>query len=789
MKTPRFVPLALACAALALTPDAAPARAQSPFPPRDGVLAVDPSIPVSGERLQREYQERLGGLNLDALMLVVPSCQPDPEVYLDEGLQHYGLAPGPGQLYDDALVWLVCYDPRFVGIYYSKDNPQAAAFDRADVSNLVAGSMGEKMAGDNLTGALVVGIQGLADAAAPAAQEPSTASDAPAAAADPAPAAEDPSTPILPWLVLAGCGLGGLWLWRREKAAAQAAAARAQAAAEAPLSPRAALDGKLTELEGKLTKDSPDFSRLALAYGTISDQAMLEVSRRHEGMLARLAALKGRVGRLPAKAADTELAALGAEADQLLAYADGLGREAEHVTMLQEKAPVLAVDARKAIAAAREAYGAQLPAVAGVTFPGPDQAMAIPSLLADQAESRLSAGDRLSAGRLAEDAASLATRVTEILGRIAALDKRIDEGVALHERVAAYAEANWADIRGNGSEAEESLESAVTMLDRILRADEASFGGDPAAGFMASLEKVIGELERAGGLIDAIRERLERLDQARTTAVAALDRLRAAIQEGRAFLTQPAVAPDVDAAPEGLLDQAAARAEAIVGLMGQEKPDWMAVLRSVEEAQQAVARALEEAKAQDARLDALKAGWETARQAADTALDRAEHYLAGHQGEIGADSAAGLDRGRSARREAEDAWRRAETAEDRARADLLSQATSRVQEARDAADQAYERMSAEVAKEDQRRAYIPRPSWVGPTVPIPVDRRSWLPIDPFGQGGGGFGGLGGLGGFGLPRPSGWGGRPRESTRPMGGSGGGGGGGRSAGTRHGGGRGW
>ena len=179
MKTPRIVPSVAVALTLTLLM-AASARAQSPFPPRDGALAVDASIEISGERLRREYDERLGGLgDLDGLMLVVPSCQPDPEVYLDEALQHYGMAPGPGEMYDDAVVWLVCYDPRFVGIYYSKENRLAAAFDQADVSNAVAGSMGENLANGNLTGALVVGIEGLAAAAPTAPGDQSAAGDQP----------------------------------------------------------------------------------------------------------------------------------------------------------------------------------------------------------------------------------------------------------------------------------------------------------------------------------------------------------------------------------------------------------------------------------------------------------------------------------------------------------------------------------------------------------------------------------------------------------------------------------
>ncbi len=774
-------------AALPLLAGRAPAAAaQSAYPPRDGVLAVEEGIGISAERVQREFEERLGGADVDGLFLVVESCQPDPEAYLDEALAHYRLAPGAGQMYDDAVVWLVCYDPRFVGIYYSSENPLSPGFEQARVSEAVAGAMGEKLAAGNLTGALVTGIEGLAAAL------PATAAQPAAGQADAVPAgavaegsgqeAPDPDSDsdtgrTIAWIALAGCGLGGLWLWRRERD--KALAAQARAAKEDPAAaPRQALAARLAELKTSLTPESAAFSRLALAYGSISDQAMLEVHQRHQGMVARLAALDGRVARLPAKAEAAELSALAAEADQLLAYVDEVAREADHVAMLQEKAPVLAVDARKAIVAAKEVYSARQPKLEGLSFPGPDQALAIPSLLVDQAESLLSAGDRLSAGRLAEDATSLAQRLGQLLERIPALDQRIDEGVLLHERVEAYAEANWADIRGNGSEAEESWEAAVTMLERILRGAEESFGADPAAGFMASLDQVSAELDRSGRLIDAIAERLQRLDQARGSAVSALDGLRRSIQEGRAFLAQPEVGADVDGAPEGLLDQAAAAAEGIVAAMGQAKPDWMAILRQLEEAQQQVAAALAEAKAQDAQLDALKAAWETARQSAVAAVDRAQGYLSSHRGDLDAAGAASLEPAQAALRAADEAWRQASSLEDRARAERINAATGKAQEARDAADQAYQRLAALIAREEERRSYIPRPTWIGPSVPFPVDRRPMFPLDPFGGGG-----WGRIGGAGLPRPSGWGGRPRASTRPMGG------GGRSGGTRRGGGTGW
>lgn len=778
----------LLLALLLLTLGPSPAAAQSPYPPRDGVLAVEEGIALSAERVQREFAERLGKAEVDGLFLVVKSCQPDPEAYLDEALAHYRLAPGAGQMYDDAVVWLVCYDPRFVGIYYSSENPLSPGFEQARVSELVAGAMGEKLAAGNLTGSLVSGIEGLAGALPRAAEAPAPAAGSGAAAPAGAPAAADASPPTTPdsdgdtgrmlaWLALGGCGLGGLWLWRRERDRKRSAAQRAAKDGESG-SPREALAGKLTELKARLTADSPAFSRLALAYGSISDGAMLEVNQRHQAMVGRLAALDGRVGRLPAKADAAELASLSGEADQLLAYVDEVALEAEHVTMLQEKAAVLAVDARKTIQAVKEVYAARRPKLEGLNFPGSDQALAIPTLLVDQAESRLSAGDRLSAGRLAEDAQSLAERLSQLLERIGSLDQRIDEGVLLFDRVEAYAETNWADIRGNGSEAEESWEAAVTLLERILRGAEEAFGADPAAGFMASLEQVAGELDRAGHLVDAIGERLQRLDQARGTAVSGLDGLRKSIQEARSFLAGPEVGADVDQTPEGLLDQAAAAAQSIVALMGQEKPDWMAILRLLEEAQQQVAGALSDARAQDAQLDALKAVWETARQSAATAIDRAQGYLSSHRGDLDAASTGLLEPAQAALRAADEAWRQSAGLEDRARAERINAATSRAQEARDAADQAYQSLAAAIAREEQRRSYIPRPSWIGPIVPFPVDRRSMFPLDPFGGGGGGR-----IGAAGLPRPSGWGGRPRASTRPLGGGGG------SSGTRRGGGQGW
>ena len=60
--------------------------------------------------------------------------------------------------------------------------------------------------------------------------------------------------------------------------------------------------------------------------------------------------------------------------------------------------------------------------------------------------------------------------------------QRLEEPlVRLFERIDDYAEASWADIRGNGSEAEESLDAAAAQFGRVLEANRSAFGSDAAA--------------------------------------------------------------------------------------------------------------------------------------------------------------------------------------------------------------------------------------------------------------------------------------------------------------------
>ena len=605
---------------------------------------------------------------------------------------------------------------------------------------------------------------------------------------------------------VAALGLGGLWVWRRRKRDAERAAKaseekEAEAGAGSGEGPKAPLLRRRAAISKRLVKESNALARLVLAYESIGPEAMLEVSRHHDEMLARLETLKTTLDELPTigsatpgaieRAADTQLreryAGLADEVSALEAYIDELEHEADHVEMLEKRAAVLAVEARKAIetaSAAYERFAERIePEVVGL--PSAALAMSVPLALTEQAEARLATGDRITAGRLAEDAATLAAQVPRVLEEAIRIDDRIEEGVGLYDRIESYVESSWADIRGNGSEAEESLDAALEMVARVLSAEHAAFGADMAAGFMASIEKVAGELARASGLIQAIGERLERLDSARSGAADSIEGLREEIRKARAWLDRSDVEADVDAAPDLAIDRAEALLDETVGGMSDERPDWLAVTRNLQRVAQGIANALAEGQRQNERVDALRKRWETSLQSSGTAVERVETYQGIHRADLGPMGLKRLEDAREALRSAEHLAREAESLEGIARAEAVERALEAASAAEDAAETAYEAMAADVARADKRRGdYVPRPMWLGPTVPMPMRRRSIFFPDPFGSGAGPF-----------VRPSrqgGWGSRPRPSTRPVQRrpiSRPSGGGSRGSSTRRGGGKGW
>lgn len=789
---------ALAAAALCVLVAPSRAGAQSPLPERDGVVANGTDLALSAARIDGEFRVAIGEpYGQDGLFLLVPDCRPDPEVFLDDALDAYGMAAADGELDDDALVWLVCTEaPRFAGFFWSDGNPYAGSFDE----DAVVDAMIDQLADGNVTGALVDGIEVAAGAMAQAADgDGSVDADGSALAAAPAGAEveEDGGIGGLPtWAVAVVIALLGYAWWRRSRRPAAPASSKAAPAGADPLAEA------LAGLDARLVESPPALARLILLHEPLGEAAMLALDARHRAMLARAAALRERAaGLAPPAKAPSELAeppgspevlaataaaeaygAALAEARALLAYADGLPAEADHAERLIERAPVLAVEARKAIAAAAEAYGAVASAPElDPGLPSADAALAFPTRLVDLAEAALGEGRRLAAGELAEDAAALAERVAAVVAQLREAERAVDAARGTFDQVDDYAEPSWADIRGNGSEAEESLDAASARLVELAALSPDGLAEDPAAGFAEGLERIAAEIGRARALASAVEERLEAIRAARDGTPALIEALARELAEARAWLARPEVA---GAAGDGVatLDALEAELDAARAAAGEPAPDWLAIRRRLVAVDAGIDAALGEARARQERVAARRRQLATERSEAEASLARAERYAAAHRSDVGSDASVRLAEARDAAARALEAERILEGGAGPLDT-LLQTALDAWLEAERRADTAYEAAAGDVRTADARReSYRPRTDWLGPIVTVPVPRRS--------SGGGLFGGSGGFGGFGgggasrsVPRPSAWGGRP---------SGGSGGSRRSGGgssTRRGGGRGW
>lgn len=572
-----FGALALALAlSLALGPS--PAAAQSEPPPRRGSLAIDSRQSIDRGALATAIGARIEEpFGLEALMIVVDECGPDPELFLDEALIAYALAPRPGEMVDDAIAWLICAEPpeaRFArsinnryGTYLDPETIELAmraALEAVEPeagepgtvesgaveSEAVEPEAGEPGAGDlepsdqgaggsdtgNLEAAAAAGIDAAADLleSAPRSRpRPEPGSEAAASAPSARPDGRDLAIAAV---ILALAGL----VWQRRRRGA----ARERGAAPKDVKRLRAVASDVAE---RVLGDSPSLSQLVAACEPLGEPARMALLRRHEAMsrrvtelLRQVEALEGRYAIRPdggddpqARAAERRrLEDLLVEADALSGYADRLDRELRHAGDLHERAERFIDEARADVLSAREAYArAAAPLADDPSFRLPDAFAATTFAEARIAAAlrALSEGRRLQAGRRAEDASEIATRAARAAGAIARGARRLEAARGRFHAFAHHAEASWWDVRGHGAEAEESLMLAVELLRALIEAPEAALGDDPAAGFVANIARIDAEVERAIGLCDVLEARLADVERARAQVEAAQGPIRDAV--------------------------------------------------------------------------------------------------------------------------------------------------------------------------------------------------------------------------------------------------------------------
>ncbi len=767
-----LITLAVLAAALGSAVFAPTVHAQSPYPPRRGFVAdgsgslgVDESA-----QLTRDFAERIGErYALEGIVIIVDDCRPAPDPYYDGALVHYGLAPRPGEMVDDAVAFFLCLDLGHAGFSYAVGNAYGGFLDPIRVERAVA----PLVVGGDVGAAIEAGLDAVADDLSNA--PPGRGGYVPAAmaAATPAPSGPDlAETDGLPGRLLAlglGAALLALWAWSR--AGDRRTAPAAGGATPEPVTVRR-VSARVEALDGRLVGDSPALTTLMSRVESLGGDTLLELDRRHQGMVERFRELRRR---LEARAqAPTALATqddgrdsagrleeLLAEAEALHAYVEQLDRESEHAKELEEEAEERVAAASGAIAAERAAYERALPALAGraaLALPSADEAFALPERLWGRADTLVDEA-LLPAARHAEDASDIARRIARAATALRTADDRLDAAVAAFREIAPYADATWSDVVGDGSEAEASLALAAAMLRALLGAQDgaregarASAGDGVQDGAQAGTPSgtrtgaQTGAQSRASdpALVAALHlgRATREIDRARALAsglVARAALLAHLARESESEITgldaQLGILGGAESEPGR---RAAALRDEARAALGAAQPDPVLARAALREAD----RALDALPGRDVhglrrrRLRSL-------RRWAEATVEHAARYQDVHAADLGRRAATRLDEARTARWAARQALR-AGGAEG-------IEAWERV--ARIAAD-ALAIAREDVARRDARRtAWADRATWAGPVAPPPAPpRRAPFP--------GRFGDWGATRDPGQPLRKGrWGGRP------------------------------
>lgn len=293
--------------------------------------------------------------------------------------------------------------------------------------------------------------------------------------------------------------------------------------------------------------------------------------------------------------------------------------------------------------------------------------------------------------------------------RIAALAERgpqindlIEAGREAFDLVDEFAESTWADIRGNGSEAEAAAERAFEHWEQARAANTME-----AQDFLTArdyLDAAEQELDHVERLITAITDRLRALEEARAIARDVLAEAERSIQAGRTFVAQH----DTDVSPQAdtLLAQASSLLQAAQAEAAKEKPDWLQLTRAAQEADRLADEALAGARDEVEQVNRLRERAHQAQQLARNEVQKLVHYVTVHDADLSPATHQQIEQVRQQLQQAYALLRQAEESEDAVRRQALATAIDHYQSLIQAATETYQRAYAEVQRLEQVRATL-----------------------------------------------------------------------------------
>lgn len=288
--------------------------------------------------------------------------------------------------------------------------------------------------------------------------------------------------------------------------------------------------------------------------------------------------------------------------------------------------------------------------------------------------------------------------------------RRIEQGAEAFDAVDDFAEANWQDIRGNGTEAQKAAERAQLLVDRAAANNALAPDQEPEtasrqdfAAAAAALDAAFAELDGAELLIGAIIERLETLREARATARRQLEAVVADLAAHQALLAQPQVDREVGEEPQRLLAQARRLAAEVESELTAERPDWLMVIARIQQADRLADEALAAIRNEREAMEHRRLRLVSERDEAVASRTRLENFVRLHQADLSPETRALARAAGSAFENAALLASRGDVAEEGELAELLESAAEAFDAAQEQADRAFEAAESEFSAAEALR--------------------------------------------------------------------------------------
>jgi chromosome segregation ATPase len=293
-------------------------------------------------------------------------------------------------------------------------------------------------------------------------------------------------------------------------------------------------------------------------------------------------------------------------------------------------------------------------------------------------------------------------RLPELEAQGTEIANLIAEGRKTFDKVDDFAESTWNDIRGNGSEAQAAADRAHQ---RWLSAQERNtMDRQEFLAAKADLDKAAEELNYARMLINAITQRLQALEKARDTSREELDDALHDIKAGWEFIRSKDA--DVGRDPEQQLRQAEQLLTQAQNQAQQPKPDWLALVRYAQQANQLADTALVSARSEFEQTDKLRSQARRAQQLATAEVQKIVQFLNVHQDDIQEENQRAIDQIQRQVQQSFGLLQQAEQSEDQARRKAYQAAFDSYTTLQTNADQVYQRVHNDFLRLEGLRAQL-----------------------------------------------------------------------------------